>query len=152
MCRPTLPVTRRHREGTELPWEFLRRSVRPFHLAVAFACVTLFILDVLTNSTALSLTTYGDGIGWLSLLAAVMLTYGWAFRSDRVAMWGLLVSVWVWAFRASFYLLPFGTHFTAGTRWASGVLSVAWVVGSGGAWLLERAEIRHQDWMARGDE
>lgn len=119
---------------------FFGRPVRPFHLAVTIATAVI----------AVSLTGSGQDVGWpdgaesiiLGVAAAgsaASLTVGWWFRSDWFAEWGLLLAVGVWISRAVYVLISSDTGILNNPVLSS-LLSVAWAVGAGGAYLLERLD------------
>lgn len=132
--------------GTEFPWSFMRRSVRPFHLSAAVAMLVLSINNLVTNDTPLSRTLLGDTVGIVAVVASMLLFISWWVRSDRAAEWGLLLACGVWTYRAILYM----EEGEAGRlpAWVNGFgLSVAWMIGTGGAWLLERYD--HHERKAR---
>jgi len=116
---------------------FAGRPIRPFHLALALSCGFLSALEYV-NSTPLSTTGFGDVLGVVAVLAAVLLTVGWWGRSDRAAEWGLLLAAGVWAQRAAAVLLT--DTVTFGTVELTAGLSASWAVGAAGAYWLERAD------------
>ena len=75
----------------------------------------------------------GNIVGVIALLSCVFLTAGWWFRNEWFAEWGLLLAVGCWSTRAMFSILH-----DSETTLAGPLLSVAWAVGAGGAYILER--------------
>lgn len=117
---------------TELPWLFLGRKVRPYSFAVSFATAILS-LTILTGSSV-----WGDEHDTWSLIAAslaglstVLLWAGFWMPSSALMQHGLILSAVVFAVRGTYIGL-------VGENWWTAVLSYAWTVASGGAWLLER--------------
>jgi hypothetical protein len=129
------------RKGYELRTPFLGRTVRPFHFAVTISTGVI----AASNLTRETVTFLGhipsNLIGGFALVAATLLTLGWWFRNDWAAEWGLLIATGVWATRAAYIGLTNESMYVFGTT-ASVVLSLAWAVGAGGAYLLERADHR----------
>jgi hypothetical protein len=128
------------RRGYELNTLFLGRRVRPFHLAVTIA--TAVVAWTLHTPGSWAPDDPAQILTYAAAVSATALTVGWWFRSDRAAAFGLLLATGVWASRAVYAALTTGTGVFAGNPWASVALSVAWTIGAGGAYLLERAEAR----------
>jgi hypothetical protein len=126
------------RRGYELKTLFFGRPVRPFHLAITIATsiVALSNLTAINDETFL-LHASSIILGLFALLASISLTVGWWYRSDWFAEWGLLLAVGVWTSRAVYIGLTNDGLFVLGTT-AAVVLSLAWSIGAGGAYLLER--------------
>ena len=72
-------------------------------------------------------------VGWAALAAVLLLWWGWWTQSERAMRTGLLLTSGALAARAAIVLLETGTASVAA------LLSIAWCVASGGAWLLERS-------------
>ena len=125
------------RRGYELDTLFWGRPVRPFHLAVTIA--TAVIAWTLLTTTPLQVWphTAVHAVGALAGVGAVSLLVGWWWRSERFAEWGLLLATGVWASRAVYAALS-GEGLLIVDQWPSVLLSLAWAVGAGGAYLLER--------------
>lgn len=138
------------RRADEFPWTWLRRSVRPFHLAAMVGMLGLALNNIVTNDTPLSSTLLGDTVGYVALLAACLLLVGWWRRLDPVGEWGLLLACGVWTYRALLYVTQGELgHVRA---WVTAfVLSTAWVIGTGGAWILERVD-HHERALGEGAE
>lgn len=125
---------------TELPWLLWGRYVRPFSLASAIGSAAVAAL-ICTSSTV-----WGDSrdvwsilIASVAALATVLLTVGfWANRSVPM-QWGLALVAAVFAAR--------GTYIGLQGSWLTALLSWSWVVGAGGAHLLEAtsADVRGRD-------
>jgi hypothetical protein len=68
--------------------------------------------------------------------AVTMLFFGWLTKNEDVHEWGLLLAAGVWASRATLYFLDQGIG-------SIGVwLSISWLVGALGAYLLEAYDHR----------
>lgn len=121
--------------STELPWTVLGRKVRPYALAVSLASLIVAWAILVRHHDAGSHLESGPGvlIGWAALAACLLLWWGWWAQSDRTMRAGLLITAGVFAARAAIVLMEGGPG-TIAT-----LLSVAWCVASGGAWLLERS-------------
>lgn len=119
-----------NRRGYELQTLFWGRPVRPFHLAVAIATSTVAISNLLFEGIVLQ-DNIGNIVGTVSLMASAFLVTGWWFGKEWLAEWGLILATGTFAARAAFSVLSvqaFNSFF----------LSIAWTVGAGGAYLLER--------------
>lgn len=121
--------------STELPWQAWGRKIRPYALAVSLASAVVAWAILVRHNDAGSHLENGSGVlvGWAALAAVLLLWWGWWAQSDRTMRAGLLITAGVFAARAAIVFMEGG----AGT--IAALLSVAWCVASGGAWLLERS-------------
>ena len=121
--------------STELPWQVWGRKIRPYALAVSLASAVVAWAILVRHDDACSHLESEPGVlvGWAALAACLLLWHGWWAQSDRTMRAGLLITAGVFAARAAIVWLDQGT---VGAAW---LLSVAWCVASGGAWLLERS-------------
>jgi len=121
--------------STELPWQAWGRKIRPYALAVSLASAVVAWAILVRHNDAGSHLENGSGVlvGWAALAAVLLLWWGWWAQSDRTMRAGLLITAGVFAARAAIVFMEGG----AGT--IAALLSVAWCVTSGGAWLLERS-------------
>lgn len=121
--------------STELPWHVWGRKIRPYAFAVSLASAVVAWAILVKHNDAGSHLESGSGVivGWAALAAVLLLWWGWWAQSDRTMCAGLLLTAGVFAARAAIVWLDQGT---VGAAW---LLSVAWCVASGGAWLLERS-------------
>ena len=121
--------------STELPWQVWGRKIRPYALAVSLASAVVAWAILVKHNDAGSHLESGSGVlvGWAAAAAVLLLWRGWWAQSDRTMRAGLLLTAGVFAARAAIVWLDQGT---VGAAW---LLSVAWCVASGGAWLLERS-------------
>ena len=121
--------------STELPWQVWGRKIRPYALAVSLASAVVAWAILVKHNDAGSHLESGSGVlvGWAAAAAVLLLWWGWWAQSDRTMRAGLLLTAGVFAARAAIVWLDQGT---VGAAW---LLSVAWCVASGGAWLLERS-------------
>ncbi len=121
--------------STELPWQVRGRKIRPYALAVSLASAVVAWAILVKHNDAGSHLESGSGVlvGWAAAAAVLLLWWGWWAQSDRTMRAGLLLTAGVFAARAAIVWLDQGT---VGAAW---LLSVAWCVASGGAWLLERS-------------
>lgn len=122
----------RLRRGYELGVHVFGRPVRPFHLAVMTATGAVAVANVFFGGVVLT----GDAsvfVGWIATASCVLLFAAWVTRRDTLAEWGLLLAVFVWASRAMFAVI-------IGSGWFAVTVSLAWVIGAAGAYLLERAD------------
>ena len=121
--------------STELPWQVWGRKIRPYAFAVSMASAVVAYAILVRHNDAGSHLESGSGVlvGWAAAAAVLLLWWGWWAQSDRTMRAGLLLTAGVFAARAAIVWLDQGT---VGAAW---LLSVAWCVASGGAWLLERS-------------
>lgn len=121
--------------STELSWHVWGRKIRPYALAVSLASAVVAWAILVKHNDAGSHLESGSGVlvGWAAAAAVLLLWWGWWAQSDRTMRAGLLLTAGVFAARAAIVWLDQGT---VGAAW---LLSVAWCVASGGAWLLERS-------------
>lgn len=120
---------------TSLPWLFFNRRIKPYALAVSLACLVIaigsLVLRNLVGSTFDDLNPAGVFVGGLSLSSFLLLMYGWWAQKNRPMEVGLLASSGVFGTLASYVFLE------NGLLAVSGWISVAWVVASVGAYMLE---------------
>ena len=121
---------KRERRGYELKSLFWGRPIRPFHLAVCIATSAVAITNIDGVGTVLT-GTVSLVVGSIALVSASLLFIGWWINKDIFAEWGLLLAAGMWGSRAVFAWL-------SGAGWFSTTLSIAWLIGSTGAYLLER--------------
>jgi hypothetical protein len=134
------------RRGYELDGLFFGRPIRPFHLAVTLstgvvAYVLHRVLDAGWTSTA------AHTLGAVATVSVVLLTVGWWRTNDWCAEWGLLLATGVWTARGVLIVIDPNVTPLFGP-FPSALLSFAWAVGAGGAYMLERLD--HE--LARDDE
>lgn len=119
--------------STDLPWQLWGRKVRPYVLAVsistaviAWACLAGIAVGRLLDGAT------GIIVGTVAVITVAALWWGWLAKSEAWMLRGLLWSAGVWA--------AITTILTAdvGLINVNTLLSAAWVLASGGAWLLER--------------
>lgn len=119
------------KDGRTLPWTFLRRTIRPYALAVSVACGVVFWSMITESGVGNTLDgIWGKAIGGAAGLTSFMLWVGWWAQWKRWMDQGLLLSAAVWAAVSAVILME-------GSSWPSGLLAFAWALASGGAWLLE---------------
>ena len=118
---------------TALPWSLWGRKVRPYALAVslstaviAWACLAGIAVGKLLDGLA------GTIVGVAAVVTVAALWAGWLTRSEVWMHRGLLWSAGVWAAIATILAIDVGL-INVNT-----LLAAAWVIASGGAWLLER--------------
>ena len=124
-------------DGRTLPWRVLHRTVRPYALAVSLA-TSVSVWSVSTDRAVGELLDGWPGaiIAAYGVIAALLLWAGfWASR-DTWMRAGLLASAGYWAAVGAVVLLE------PGVPLVSGWLALCWMVASGGAWLLERVDLR----------
>ena len=120
---------------TALPWTLWGRKVRPYALAVslstgviAWACLAGIGVGRLLDGLA------GIIVGIAAVVTVLALWCGWLAKSERWLLHGLLWSAGVWAAVTMILALDVG-FINVNT-----LLALAWVIASGGAWLLERGQ------------
>jgi hypothetical protein len=125
------------RRGYELKTPFLGRPIRPFHFAIAISTAVIAWLCFMVENDTWSVTAAGHVLGTSAVISTSFLTIGWWRTSDWFAEWGLLTAAGVWSTRA-FYIFLTGETVINMNKTASILLSVAWVIGALGAYVLER--------------
>lgn len=122
------------RDGRTLPWTVLHRAVKPYALAVSFACAIIVVAMFTESGVGRQLDAWpGKLIGAAAAVVTVLLWAGWWLQSKLLMDHGLALATAVWAAVATAVLLE-------GSSWPSGWLAIAWAVASGGAYLLESAD------------
>ena len=118
---------------THLPWRLWGRKVRPYVLAVslstaviAYACLTGIAVGRLLDGAT------GIIVGTVAVITVAALWWGWLAKSEAWMLRGLLWSAGVWAAITTILATDVGLVNV------NTLLSAAWVIASGGAWLLER--------------
>ena len=121
--------------STDLPWLIFGRKVRPYALAVslstaviAWACLAGIAVGKLLDGLA------GTIVGVAAVVTVAALWWGWLAKSEVWMHRGLLWSAGVWAAIATILAIDVGP-INVNT-----LLAAAWVIASGGAWLLERGQ------------
>lgn len=118
-------------DGRTLPWTFLRRTVRPYAFAVSLATAVVLCSMLTESGVGQNLDgVAGKAIGIAAGGVTVLLWAGWWLQRAPLMEHGLLLSTAVWASVATVVLFE-------GASWPSGLLALAWMIASGGAWLLE---------------
>jgi hypothetical protein len=134
---------RRHR-GTELPWLFAGRRVKPLGVAAILWCVGATVGPWSTGPGAAF--DYDSALGWVESVASVatllLLLVAWLIHWQRGVEIALLLTCAVFAGRAMLALLSVGVVHPA--TW----IAAGCAAGAGGAYLLERGERR---WPAIAD-
>ena len=122
--------------STDLPWLLWGRKVKPYALAVSMSTAVVAHAMLVdrddVGSTFDAYSAPGIVVGVCALAAVLSLWAGWWGRKLPLLEAGLLLSVGVWTARGALVGLTDGP--TVNTVW----FSFAWVVASGGAYLLER--------------
>jgi len=130
-------------DGRTLPWTFLRRTVRPYAFATSLASAVIFASMLTESGVGQDLDgPAGKAIGIAAGGVTLLMWFGWWLQRTSLMEHGLLLSTAVWASVASIVLLE-------GASWPSGLIAAAWMVASGGAWLLEVND-KGSPWAIRG--
>lgn len=124
------------RRGYELKFLFFNRPIRPFHLAITISTLALAISNLDAQGPVLT-GKFALWVGFWSLITSLFLFVGWFKTNEWFAEWGLLLAIGVWTTRATFAIITFGSTPREHPWFAVGI-SIAWAVGAGGAYLLER--------------
>lgn len=121
---------------TQLRRGLAGRTVRPYAFAVSLATLVIAYATVANVAVGDLLDgPPGDIIGAAAIATVAALWWGWWARSDRWMIRGLLWSTGVWT--------GVGVVLSAeGGAWVSALLAWCWVIASGGAWLLEKDDMR----------
>lgn len=111
------------------------RKVRPYALAVsiatgviAWACLTGIAVGRLLHGAT------GIIVGTVAVITVAALWWGWLAKSEAWMLRGLLWSAGVWAAITTILATDVGLVNV------NTLLSAAWVIASGGDWLLERGQ------------
>ena len=119
--------------STDLPWQLWGRRVRPYALAVsistaviAWACLAGIAVGRLLDGAT------GIIVGTVAVITVAALWWGWLAKSEAWMLRGLLWAAGVWAAVTTILATDVGIVNV------NTLLSAAWVIASGGAWLLER--------------
>ena len=119
--------------STDLPWQLWGRKVRPYALAVsistaviAWACLAGIAVGRLLDGAT------GIIVGTVAVITVAALWWGWLAKSEAWMLRGLLWAAGVWAAVTTILATDVGIVNV------NTLLSAAWVIASGGAWLLER--------------
>lgn len=111
------------------------RKVRPYALAVsiatgviAWACLTGIAVGRLLDGAT------GIIVGTVAVITVAALWWGWLAKSEAWMLRGLLWAAGVWAAVTTILATDVGIVNV------NTLLSAAWVIASGGAWLLERGQ------------
>ena len=125
------------RRGYELKTLFFGRPIRPFHLAVMIATSVVGVTNLQSDEETVLLHASSKILALFALTSAIFLIVGWWFSKETVAEWGLLLAVGVWVTRAVYIGITNDGLLVLGTT-AAVLLSLAWAIGAGGAYILER--------------
>ena len=118
-------------DGRTLPWRIFRRTVKPYALAVSLATAVVFASMLTESGVGQDLDgPAGKAIGVAAGAVTVLMWVGWWAQRPGLMRHGLILSAAVWAAVSWVVLLE-------RSSWPSGLLAAAWVIASGGAWLLE---------------
>ena len=126
-------------DGRTLPWRILRRTVKPYALAVSLSTFIVSYAIITGHAIGHLLNEFpGQLVGVAGFAAVMLLWVGWWCQRDDWMAHGLLVTVGVWSAVWVIVLLD--------TSWnnVSGWLGFAWALASGGAWLLEVSDKGNQ--------
>jgi hypothetical protein len=132
------------RKGYELEGLFFGRPIRPFHLAITLATSVVAVSNLTAHEETFLGHTTSHFIGAFALVAVVFLFFGWVFNNEWSAEWGLLIAAGVWVARSVYIGMSDECLCVLGTI-ASVLLSIAWAIGAGGAYLLERYDVETRD-------
>jgi hypothetical protein len=125
------------RRGYELKGLFWGRPVRPFHFAIMMATYVISAVGMLIETQSELVRNAGFTLGFVSFVGASFLLIGWIFQKYWFSEWGLLISAGAWTENAVYVALR-GDTVTALTPAAAVFISLAWVIGALGAYVLER--------------
>ena len=121
--------------STDLPWQLWGRRVRPYALAVsistaviAWACLAGIAVGRLLDGAT------GIIVGTVAVITVAALWWGWLAKSEAWMLRGLLWAAGVWAAVTTILATDVGIVNV------NTLLSAAWVIASGGTWLLERGQ------------
>lgn len=123
--------------GRTLPWRLFNRAVRPYSLAVSLA-TTVSVWSVTTDRAVGVLLDGLPGavISVAGIVSVLLLWVGFWLSHDKWMRHGLLLSAGYWAVVGAVVIIE------PGVPLVSGWLALCWMVASGGAWLLEKVDLR----------
>lgn len=120
-----------------LDWTVFGRKVHPFSFAIFIALSVIFLYLGIWGEDASNFVFSQHALshftGYIAGLGALFLLIGFLCNENKLLRIGLLFGVFVFVSRCALYVMEVG--FDSFPMWIS--LSLA--VGSGGAWLIERA-------------
>jgi hypothetical protein len=111
----------------DLPWTFFGRRVKPLALAASVANVA-----IIANFHEIPFTHPHALVIVAAILATLAFWFGWWLNKVPLVQVALLATVGVFGARAALAVMSIGwlSHMT--------MLSIAWMIAAGGAFLLER--------------
>lgn len=126
-------------DGRTLPWRVVGRAVKPYAFAVSLA-TSVSVWSVATDRAVGELLDGLPGavIAAYGVIAVALLWLGFWGRRDGWMRGGLLASAGYWASVGAVVIIE------PGISLVSGWLALCWMVASGGAWLLEKVDVRQR--------
>ena len=119
-------------DGRTLPWRILRRTVKPYALAVSLSTFVVSYAIITGQAIGQLLNEFpGQLVGVAGFAAVMLLWVGWWCQRDDWMAHGLFITVGVWT--GVWAVVIYDTEWNNVSGW----LAFAWSVASGGAWLLE---------------
>lgn len=113
------------------------RAIKPYALSLFLSMIVLTFINIL-NIGVFSDNVLGDVIAIIAGGTATLFLSAWVFNNRSLLEIGLLFAAGVWMTRATFDLFVNGyTEFGI-------YLSLCWVIGAAGSYLMER-----RDWRER---
>ena len=133
-----MAIARTHVPPLNLSLEVFGRPIKPLAMGLAVAMITLTLAGLLDRG-ALDGSLWGDFVALVAFSAFMAFMGGWWARSQRMAEVALLLACGVFTTRAAALLM---LHFEVLdiAAW----LSVASAITAGGAYVLERVDLRGQ--------
>ena len=93
----------------------------------------------LSDQGILGASGWADVLGFVAAISAGLLFFGWVLDNSKLNMSGLMIAFFIWGFRFWAVLLVNGPSvFNRELPY----LTLAWMIVTGGAWLLERSVSR----------
>lgn len=117
--------------GTELPWAWAGRPVKPVALGLAVLLIGLTVYNAL-GTGALGDTLLSHAVAVVSAVGAASLIAGWWLRSQLMAEAGMIIAAFVLLARALAFVFMFGFN---DRSW---LLSLSVAIIAGGSYVLER--------------
>lgn len=130
-----------------LPFTIRGRPIKPVSLVLMNTMLVIGFVS-LVDVGVLGDSLWSDVLGGVACVAVGVFGVGWAYNSQRISEWALLLAMFVWGSR--FWAIVF-VHGWDCIKQEGLYLSFLWVLLAGGSWMLERTD-PHGFVRSRGDQ